>query len=289
MRDKLIKLANWMLMTKSMKKVYMLLRKLGVTKAINILFDIKESIFPTSEMIRTREVYKKNREIISEIYNSLEDEESKHIYKNLLLYRTTKKRKYLKDLTSKTVYFEKDIISVNDKEVFIDCGAFDGDSIQMFLDNCNKKYKRIVAFEPDKSNYKLLKNNIEKMNLKNIDIFNIGTWNREDTLHFESDSVASNISNEGTIEIKVNSIDNILQQTEATFIKMDVEGAEMNTLKGAHYTINTYRPILAVCIYHSPEEMFTLPYYIKNLDLDYKLYIRHYSDNYSETVCYAIP
>lgn len=72
-------------------------------------------------------------------------------------------------------------------------------------------------------------------------------------------------------------------------IKMDIEGSEMNALKGAEISITKYHPILAVCVYHKKEDLITIPQYIKSLYAGYKLYLRAYSRYCRELVLYAIP
>ena len=80
----------------------------------------------------------------------------------------------------------------------------------------------------------------------------------------------------------------IAEGDKVTFIKMDVEGAELESLKGAEKTIRRDKPKLAICIYHKPEDMWTIPLYIKELVPEYKLYIRHHSSGVCETVLYAV-
>ena len=69
---------------------------------------------------------------------------------------------------------------------------------------------------------------------------------------------------------------------------MDIEGAELDTLKGAQKTILKYRPKLAICVYHKPEDLLTIPSYILSLHKDYRLYLRNYMMPGRETVLYAI-
>ena len=83
-------------------------------------------------------------------------------------------------------------------------------------------------------------------------------------------------------------IDEILQGEEATYIKMDVEGAELRALYGAEKTIRTYRPKLAVCMYHKPEDLVTIPQYIYSIRDDYRFYIRNHSPYGIEMVLYAV-
>ena len=69
---------------------------------------------------------------------------------------------------------------------------------------------------------------------------------------------------------------------------MDVEGAELESLKGAKKIIQRDKPKLAICIYHKPEDVITLPRYIKQLVPEYKLYLRSYSNADNEMVLYAV-
>ena len=69
---------------------------------------------------------------------------------------------------------------------------------------------------------------------------------------------------------------------------MDIEGAEIEALKGAEKTIKKYRPKLAICIYHEPDHLYRIPLIIKEMVPEYRIYIRHHSDTASETVCYAV-
>ena len=80
----------------------------------------------------------------------------------------------------------------------------------------------------------------------------------------------------------------INKNERVTFIKFDIEGAELEALKGAKGIISSYRPKLAICLYHKKEDYWQIPYYVKELVPEYKLYIRHYSNYSSETVLYAI-
>ena len=68
---------------------------------------------------------------------------------------------------------------------------------------------------------------------------------------------------------------------------MDIEGAESAALEGAIETIKKFRPVLAIAIYHSMEDFINIPRWILDLNLDYELFIGHYTIHAEETVCFA--
>lgn len=84
-------------------------------------------------------------------------------------------------------------------------------------------------------------------------------------------------------------IDAVPECKNATFIKMDIEGMEWDALHGAVETIKRNHPKLAICIYHSDEDMIRIVEYIHEIAPEYKLYVRHHSKREYETVLYAVP
>lgn len=201
------------------------------------------------------------------------------------------------DYTGRTLtkqYFDDEILQIENNEVFIDGGCFDFRTSQLFLKKVEEigiKYKKIYAFEPDKINFEKSKTRIEKLNLKNIDLVKAGLWSKKDNLKFSSQgNGASHILSLNDKEINrvdVVALDEYIKE-KVTFIKMDIEGAELEALKGARQILLRDKPKLAICIYHKKEDLWEIPYYVKTLVPEYKLYIRHYSNDATETVLYAI-
>jgi hypothetical protein len=72
------------------------------------------------------------------------------------------------------------------------------------------------------------------------------------------------------------------------FIKMDIEGSELEALKGAEETIRRFRPRMAISIYHKDDDYFTIPLFIRNLELGYRFYLENYTISDGETVLYCI-
>lgn len=188
-------------------------------------------------------------------------------------------------------YFNADFMKFEDEEIFVDAGCCDLSSSIRLKDHC-KNLKRVYAFEPDLHNYTKCE---KAANLHFEDgvvkIVGKGTWSENKTISFDASSDGrSHISESGGTSIEVVAIDDAIAPDEkVTFIKMDVEGSELESLKGAKHTIRRCKPKLAICIYHKAVDMYEIPLYIKELVPEYKLYVRHHANGASETVLYAMP
>lgn len=151
-------------------------------------------------------------------------------------------------------------------------------------------YKKIYAWEPDEANFAAMKRNLRK--LGNVVCVPCGMWSEKTELCFRSNgSQWAGIveeANQETVKIPVDSIDNVCAGDKVTFIKMDIEGSEIEALRGAVNVIKRDKPRLAICIYHRPEHLYEIPFWIKETVPEYKLYIRHHSDTkFTDTVLYA--
>jgi len=186
-------------------------------------------------------------------------------------------------------YFNQDFIELGDNEVFIDVGCFDL-STSLEFEGCCKKCKKIYAFEPDPENYKVCLGKRNQLGLNHIELLEAGTWSKRTTLRFNAtNGEGSCVSEKGASSIAVVPIDEAVDSADrVTMIKMDVEGAELESLKGAKNLIQRDKPKLAICIYHKPIDMTEIPLYIKELVPKYKLYVRHNSNSIYDTVLYAV-
>lgn len=197
------------------------------------------------------------------------------------------------DVLAERQYFDLSFLKLDKNEVFADIGSFDGMSAKRFLKWVNNEFDRIYCFEPDKRNVHKCEKNLEEFITKNkVEIINKGAWSSEKILRFQShgNGTSSFVITDGKIddEVEVTTMDKIFQHNKVTFIKMDIEGAEYEALKGCENIIKLQQPKLAICIYHKPEDIFVLPQLILEYNPNYKLFIRHYSITAAETVLYAI-
>ena len=229
---------------------------------------------------------KKNVSGFEKLYNQLADELSKKVLIGFINAKISSNPQRLSALNVKNEkQYLPSFFEIGENEVLIDCGAYDGDFSLSFT--TLMKPKVIYAFECDPENFKKLEKNTS--HLDNIHIFEKGCWSRKAILSFSNcGTMASKIDSDGQVKIEADSIDNIVQDA-ATFIKMDVEGAELEVLKGARNTILKYAPKLAISVYHLKEDLISIPQYILSLNGKYELYLRHYESFSSELILYANP
>jgi FkbM family methyltransferase len=165
---------------------------------------------------------------------------------------------------------------------------FIGDTAKVFFEETYGKYRHYYGFEPDNENYDTaVKNLAGKTNVTTIPK---GLWSSETQLAFNGSlGSSSEMSKDGEIRVDVTALDVYFSdKTPPTFIKMDIEGAELEALKGAERMIRENKPKLAICAYHNPEDVYTLLELVKSYRDDYKFYLRHYTNSLYETVLYAI-
>ena len=180
-----------------------------------------------------------------------------------------------------------DVFEPVDDEIIIDAGCYDGTTAINFLNWGQGKVKKVYSFEFDPENAKKCERNLQPYQDK-ITLVKKGTWDKDETLHVNpSGSSGSSVRSEGSVEVQLTAIDNVVKDERVTFIKMDVEGAELKSLIGARNTITKNHPRLAICMYHKLEDLYEIPEYILSLVPGYKFYLRHYDSGYGELVLYA--
>ena len=186
-----------------------------------------------------------------------------------------------------TQYFEPEIMEPHEHESFIDGGSLDGSDSIKFMEWSDGNYDSMHIFEPDIVNLKKISDIVAEN--KRVSIYGEGLWSSTGELRFQAGKEENCfISEEGNTVIKVTSIDEKLCGSPVSVIKMDIEGSELEALIGAKNTISRYKPRLAICVYHKPEDIIEIPLKILEYNPDYKLYLRHYSYVNTETVLYAI-
>lgn len=161
--------------------------------------------------------------------------------------------------------------SPNKDDIAIDGGSFDGLTSVDFA----SKGANVYSFELDTLNYNLCRKNAQKFHFQSI---NKGLWSSKKTASYISNNTGSHINTGNNkcelIDIDSFCLDNNLRTVN--YIKLDVEGAELEVLKGAFLTIAKFKPKMAISVYHKPEDLYEIPSFVKKIRDDYELCFRHY-------------
>jgi len=186
-------------------------------------------------------------------------------------------------------YFPAGLIQLSAHESLVDVGAFDGDTVEAFDRKSGSRFDRVFAFELDRTNYQRLESNVARMACRQrVATFNVGAWDSDETVSYGVNGYQSAVGT-GDARGRVAPLDQLLKGERVTFIKMDVEGAELRALRGAAGIIRSQKPKLAVCVYHDFRHLWEVPFYVHSLVPEHRLFLRQHSNMAYETVCYAVP
>ena len=189
-------------------------------------------------------------------------------------------------------YFADGLVHVGPDEVFVDCGAFTGDTL---LDVAKRvsSWRAYHAFEPDPASFAALQAAAASLPAslgERVRVYQAATADRSSTGRFNATGLGSaSLSAEGDDEVSCVSIDDVVTGSPPTFVKMDIEGAEQAALVGATRAIREGRPLLAVAAYHKQADLWELPHQVHDMMPDYRLFLRPHAGEGFDTVLYAIP
>ncbi len=200
------------------------------------------------------------------------------------------------------LYLSSGLLEYGDEEIFVDGGAFDGsDAIRLF-NLLGNRLKKAYLFEPDKNNYDRMRKNINHLEISERELeerfrpHNFGLYNAAKNTAFvhlggDGSKIIDDNDQPGSSAaggISAVRLDDLAPESEkVTFIKLDVEGAEIAALNGARGVITRNKPKMALSAYHRIEDLWEIPLLVKSMVPDYKLFFRHYGANLYGKVLYA--
>ena len=187
-------------------------------------------------------------------------------------------------------------IKAEEGDTVVDGGGCWGDTALYFAHEAGKNGK-VHTFEFIPKNIDIMRQNLAlNPRIKDrIEIMRHPIWSTSGKeLYFVDRGPASQVSFEKSElsdgEAATLSIDDLAfgnVEKKIDYIKLDIEGAEMEALKGAKRTIQTFRPKLAVALYHSLEDFKNIPALIKSYVPEYKFYLGHSTIHHEETILFA--
>lgn len=191
-------------------------------------------------------------------------------------------------------YFTQTVPLQLPKDVkFIDAGAYDGDTVRLFLDHVQNQFSQITAIEPDPVNFERLSKYVDGLPLSirnRVKIQNVALSGKPGKLYFNATGdMNSNLGSTGNIEVEVDILENMISENGNYYIKFDIEGAESETISNSLKIIKERRPAMAISVYHSYDDIWSIPNQLEQLDIGYKFYLRSHGIDGTDLICYALP
>lgn len=266
----------------------------GIMVDVGLVFALHESSYNHYDYAPHNLLSRLDADLLAEIFGYFSDDLSRKIFLRKV-YDFSGNGQANSDICTWPQYYPPEIKKhFSDHEVFLDCGAEYGDTIKQFISEVGGRYGAIYAFEMDAFRYdELMKTAFVCDN--RICCFNCGVSDRNDTIEYSTYGCPTYINayriNDNISTAKIRTVDSLIEEgklsQDVTFIKMDIEGAELDALHGMEKMIIRCRPKLAICVYHKPDDIISIPQYIKKLVPEYKFILRHHSPYDTETVLYA--
>lgn len=181
------------------------------------------------------------------------------------------------------------LFSLAADEGFVDCGSYTGDTIQSFISQTDNCFRKVIAFEADPAVMPGLRTLVNDIGTRAV-LHNAAVGAHNGVVHFAGDGIGGGcITAASGTEVRCVCLDNALAREHVSFIKMDIEGAELQALEGAHRVIWRDRPVLAICGYHKPDHLWRVLASLKTLAPDSALFLRSHCADGLDAVCYAVP
>ena len=243
-----------------------------------------------------KEDFIQNKKEYEKTYKLLDDEKSREVFTKIINFKISFDLSFMSGFTNnhEEQYFDKSLIPKIKNINFLDGGAYVGDTLPSIIKNF-PDFNKIYCIEPNNLHINIAKRNFKDFkDIKKIEFINcgLGKTNEQNQLNdlkeSKEEQEPQNNCKHDYQALNINSIDNLIK-TKIDFIKLDIEGAEQETIKGAKQSILTNHPILAICIYHKAQDWYKIPQEVLKIRSDYKIYLRHYMEGIFETVMYFIP
>ena len=240
-----------------------------------------------------------NRDAVNCLRPLLCDERSVHLLEQWVAWRSHQSMEYYIEPDGQCEYFPQEIPKLfpQDPLHFIDCGGYTGDTVEDLYALWRGKIESVTCFEPDLDNLKQLHRTLARLQQGEhqgyCHFYPCGVGKRSEILSFSGGQGSSSAMvmggglGECKVQVPVVSLDQTVGLSSPNYIKMDIEGAELKALQGAAELITSQGPSLAICLYHKPEDLWEIPLYLKQIQPEYKMYLRTHDHLGLSTVLYC--
>ena len=219
------------------------------------------------------------------------DEESLASYRSNIMWRAKGDPSSLPYPAPQNTYFPSDIFKLSPDEVLVDCGAFDGDTLRLLL-SVAPDFKAFYAVEADTVSIQKLQSYIGSLQpdvAAKIHELDCAVGAERCTLQFVMSGAATSKIEDAGVDVACIPLDELFADIPVTLIKMDIEGAEFDALRGGTKVIQRDSPILAICVYHTQADIWRIPLLMRSMKPGYQLFLRAYDGDGFQSVVYAVP
>lgn len=234
------------------------------------------ALFEEAELVSADWLAQHEKELQA-AYALLADEQSRRVFSSTLNYKLSGKISYLFDCTTQRVDDIRSLLAPTQEEVYLDLGAYNGDTLKELGELTDWHWRVAVAVEPDRRSCRKLRLLAEELNARGleVEVQEAGIWSEQGELGFsDSGGRQSTFIGAQKRTVPVTTIDAVAAERAVTLIKMDVEGAELQALAGGRQTLQKFAPKLFVAAYHYDVDLFRLPLLLHELVPEYKIYLR---------------
>ena len=228
---------------------------------------------------------------IHELDRLLSDDTSRQVLRGLLRYRWGRS---LADLVMADYpQYAHPVVHAVPGDRVLDGGAWIGDTAEQFARAVGGRGK-VFPFEPTPATIQTLVRSMQERGFTGVvEPINAGLGAIDGVARFSTtaaDSGSFHITAGGNLEVRITAIDAFCQARgiRPAFIKMDIEGAELDAICGAERTIREQHPKLAICVYHKPRDLWEIPLRLREIHPAYRFYLGQHARGVTETVIYAI-
>lgn len=226
-----------------------------------------------------REYLLNNMNLFYSLYQDLRDDKSRDTLIAFIKGRISGNQRYFAEVMESDQYFPADIIELNKHEVIVEAGSNDGSTLKEMIKITKGKFEKIYCFEPDLMCIHLLEDIIKETG-KPISLIKKGVGAKNGEVKFKADSLSGGSkvveNDEYDYKIEITTIDEEIKQS-VTMIKMDIEGLELEALKGCKRILSEDVPKLAICVYHNMQDIIDIWQFLKNTQPQYTFYLRHHN------------
>ena len=215
------------------------------------------------------------------------DDRSRAVLAAVIDYRLNADPEVLDSIVEWDLYGPNNLLKYGMDEVYVDGGAYDGDSIRLFIKRVDDRFAKVIAFEPDPVTFRRLKANFASE--PRVQPVNAGLHRAKAMLRFDGAGTRGSVlTATGATTVSVVGLDEVLNGERVSYVKLNIEGAEIDALEGGAASIRQWAPKLAIAAYHVPDHLWRVPATIRGLRPDYRIYFRQHDGGIIETVIYAL-